>query len=895
MKKTLNIEYLTFLLVIPVTSIQNNFVNQTLYKEVVEYFFPKQFLNSTVNMHDYLCHTESDKKCCSCQNNCIYYQTCCIDLFFSNNTVSLQEYIEIFQEKNKIRKHVKKLPPLKTNIPFKGESISMVATCPNVNSEYYKSCNNNYSNYDIPVHANDVIYRNQHCALCHGLTNYKYVTYWLSHCQKRVSEDALPDESCLIGIANNTESNLSIRSPTFSSCSAKEKMLCLHSYFALVFDSALTAYRNPFCAKCDGVVEPTSSRCIQIFNNLVPKPPPPLFRILISFNEFGESNIKLSVGNPVCECNQYYDIFSGTCKKKAVSVLCNTAQPPYTPPPPPPPPQRPPEPPSPPPPEPPSPPPPPPPEPPSSPPQQRSKTPAKPQSPSKQTLSPEPLSRLASEDILIYNCLKKYNGSILFTLNNSTNLHGTGSRIQSYFIAQNTIYARAPIQVEVHNILFMGVDKPIYITSVNHIPFTKLYGFSLERHFRNHRVCADPQILEDNFQLLPNCNIKFDGKFYRILENLTYWMKITKTEIKYGAAYCKRFHLIPNCRSLNMSYGIQNISLVKVMNESVLTRVNKRERVYLPEQYLPTAEGIGVCLRVYEKVPVKSDWLSKFTAIEKKISTYLLFLSIFLEIITFITYAVFKELRTIPGKNLIALVTALLGCDLIILVLPFVRYIDDTSCNIAALLLHFLSLSISTWSIVIAFDFWSTFSHTFPVERSESMFMIYNILGWGAPATFVFVCFLVDVLLKEKPQLIGYGEIGSCWIGSVYARLVLYIGPFLLMTLISFVVIFVVVQNIKKRSRSTKIVIGHIKHINFAKMTMKLCLILGVSELVGLIQIPEHSISSQSFEAVNAGLGLLYNIMRSLRGTFIFLTFVFNKHVFYKWKALYGVLRVNIK
>ena len=78
-------------------------------------------------------------------------------------------------------------------------------------------------------------------------------------------------------------------------------------------------------------------------------------------------------------------------------------------------------------------------------------------------------------------------------------------------------------------------------------------------------------------------------------------------------------------------------------------------------------------------------------------------------------------------------------------------------------------------------------------------------------------------------------------------------------------------------------------------MTMKLCLILGVSELVGLIQIPEHSISSQSFEAVNAGLGLLYNIMRSLRGTFIFLTFVFNKHVFYKWKALYGVLRVNIK
>ena len=730
MKKTLNIEYMKFLVVIPVTlSFQNNFVNETLYKEVVEYFFPKQFLNTSLNMNNYLCHTGGDKKCCSCQNNCIYYQTCCIDIFFSNNTVSLEEYTEMFRKKNEVRKHVKKLPPLNTNIPFRGHNISMVATCPNVDSEYYEACNKNNSdiknknNYDIPVHANDVIYRNQHCAQCHGVTNYSYVTYELSLCQKRVSEDDLPDESCLISIVNNTDSNLHIRSPSFASCSAKEKILCLHSYFALVFDSVLTRYRNPFCAKCDGVVEPTNIRCIQIFNNLVPLPPPPLFRILVSFNEFGESNLKLSVGNPVCECNQYYDIFSGTCKKKLESVLCNTVKPTYPPPtslqPPSPPPPQPPSPPPPPPPEPPSlpepisPPPPPPPEPPSSaqppspppppPPeapsssvQPPSKTPTKPLSPSKQTLLPPPLPPLASNDILIYNCLKKYNGSILFTLNSSTNLYANRSRIQSYLIANNTIYARTPIQAKIHSTWLMGVDKPIYITSINHIAFTKLYGFSLERHFKNNRVCADPEILENSFEFTPNCNIKFDGKCYRILENLTYWMKITKTEIKYGAAYCKRFHLFPNCRSLNMSYGIQNISLVKVMNESVLTTVNKRKRIYLPEQYLPTAEGIGICFRVYDKVPVKSDWLKRFTVIEEKISTYLLFLSIFLEIITLITYVFFKELKTIPEKNLMALVTALLVCDLIILVLPFVRYIDAMSCNIVALLLHFLSLSICT-------------------------------------------------------------------------------------------------------------------------------------------------------------------------------------------------------
>ena len=106
-------------------------------------------------------------------------------------------------------------------------------------------------------------------------------------------------------------------------------------------------------------------------------------------------------------------------------------------------------------------------------------------------------------------------------------------------------------------------------------------------------------------------------------------MKITKTEIKYGAAYCKRFHLIPNCRSLNMFSGIQNISLVKVMNESVQTTFNKRESVYLPEQYLPTADEIRICFRVYDKVPVKSDQLKKVTVLEEEINTNLLFLSIF--------------------------------------------------------------------------------------------------------------------------------------------------------------------------------------------------------------------------------------------------------------------------
>ena len=871
-------------------SLRNEISNKTLYNQIVEHFFPKSFLNPTIDMNYYLCYAEGEHKCCSCQTYCTFYQTCCIDTFFNNSITSLKEYVEVFHERNEAKNYVKILSPINADIPFSVRNFSMVALCGNNNSRYYEPCNQKYSKYDIPVFADGVMYRSKDCAICHGRTKYSYVTYELSNCRTEINGNVIPDKTCYLTIVNASYQHVITRTTSFANCSRYEKMLCTESYFALISDIFKSYYKNPFCAKCNGTVDLDNYLCVSVFNNLLP-PPPPVFQMLISFNDFGESGTKLTIGKPICQCGSYYDIFSGKCKVKHESVPCtnngfislpsgNLTPPiPHTLPPsgglqpqPPPVPHS-----SPAPPAPPS---------PSSPPAYE---------PGFSSSSAPPLSPLNVKYNLINSCIQKYNGSVIFKINNSAKFNPDQHFIESYIKVQNTVYVRTDIQ-GVPDSFLSGIAVSVYFSPIRNIPYTKLYGFSLEKHFIYEKICIDSEVIEDDFQLTSDCNVKSNGKVYNVSKDSTYWTEITGNKRKYGAAHCKRFHLIPNCSLLDMSYGILNMSFISIENGFIKTMINKKEKVYFPEQYIPTSEGIGICFTISSKVSKIHVWSTKLTNIKEKLSVCFLFLSILLEIITLLTYLLFKELRTIPGKNLMALVLALIGCDIIIVALSFTKFINETLCSIIAVLLHFQSLSVSTWSIVIAFDLWITFGHIFGVERSNTVLINYNIIGWGLPAAFVLVCLTVDIIVKRETPLIGYGGSEHCWITSVYARLIVYIGPFLLITWASFLIISLVMIKLKQKYRSTARMINKKKSINYTKMAMKLCLVLGASELIGLIQIPKQNVNSETLKSFNESFGLLYNVVRTSRGTFIFFIFICNKEVLDKCKGmLYRIHSCNRK
>ena len=147
-------------------------------------------------------------------------------------------------------------------------------------------------------------------------------------------------------------------------------------------------------------------------------------------------------------------------------------------------------------------------------------------------------------------------------------------------------------------------------------------------------------------------------------------------------------------------------------------------------------------------------------------------------------------------------------------------------------------------------------------------------MAWGAPVLITFICVNVDFLSTKS--IIDYGEHGHCWISSLHARLILYITPFTAMTFGSSLAVFISMQQRKRERREVhkKVVRG--SQIRYSKILIKLFLLLGTVELIGLIQIPSVEQKGQFEVILHVTFGLLYTLLRSSRGTFIFATFGWN-------------------
>ena len=988
---------LVLVVIIPVPACSKGVtLNQTLYHEILEHFLPSSLHNTSIDLKNFLCYANGKEKCCSCQSSCIFDKTCCIDVFFTENITSVQEYIHIFHEKYSFRQYAKNMPVTNMKSPFSIQTIPMIATCSNNKSRHFGSCNENYSANNIPVQKGDIIYRNNHCAICHGVKHYSYVMYEVSGCNTTKEEMTIPDRTCHLRIMNRTYNDIKTHTPIHMNCSQREKELCLNSYFALTFNPANVSriYTNPFCAKCDGVLQinnfncpskyqtslnisdtkkfkmivsfdkggksklklvqgkplcqcanynDTFSRSCLKINKTMDWPPnlrdreitgssinvndthnyhsnsvndsynvdrgynpsnikanglakstsittppttpagvlstsvgPPVtvFQILIDFNEFGNPGHESGSEIPKCECGYYFDIPSGMCQKSVMSLECPSdnfttplsrrtspsKRPPKTT-------------------------------------HSRSigitspifvtqKEPSTLSSASstrqpltQQTLPTQPLSTLpitqnwqyeiSPEIILMFNCIKRDNGSLIYQTSSSRSDRILNRKFVNP-LNKGQIYNIKHVQGELSELIPTKNSTIVFITPIKHIPYTKLYGISCERHFTNKRVCSEPEIISNDFSFTSKCNIKSNSTIYDTNRNATFWIELTNKHIKYGGSFCKKFHLISSC-----SKGIINMSLTAIKDGAMFRGIKDDEKMFLPEEFIPTPDGIGICFTPPLVKIEKYMWMEEFSTFEKTLSVSLLSLSILLELATLLVHFLLKQLKNIPGKNLAALLGSLLGYDIVVLTLVFFGNISGISCYLISVFLHFLSLSLCTWTGVIAADLLMTFGSQRIVTRSDTLYFRYSLLAWGVPMIVVITCFAVDSLVKNKSIIIGYGVFRQCWISPFYARLIVYIIPFSLVTFGSFFATCVVVYKINEKSKKNDAVTGKKKQLNIAHLTLKLCFVLGASELIGLIQIPNKNVTSETHVAFNAAFGMLYNLVRSSRGIFIFITFIY--------------------
>ncbi|CAB3977615.1 G- coupled receptor Mth2-like [Paramuricea clavata] len=242
-------------------------------------------------------------------------------------------------------------------------------------------------------------------------------------------------------------------------------------------------------------------------------------------------------------------------------------------------------------------------------------------------------------------------------------------------------------------------------------------------------------------------------------------------------------------------------------------------------------------------------------------------ISILSVLLVLITYTLFSELRTLPGKNLMNLCLSLLIYQSVWLVRSYVQE-NATSCTAIGILEHYFILVSFVAMSVISHHSCVVFSKSLiSARRSEGencdTFIKYTAVVWTLPAAFVAVCIALD---KTEVFPINYATL--CFLTTEHSKIYLFILPIGLSLLFNLSIYIRTAIFLVKQQEST----GEL-HQN-RKQNLKICIKL--STLTGFPWI---------FGFLHAGLGnivafeYLFVIFVCLQGLYIAVAFLWNTRV----------------
>ena len=151
---------------------------------------------------------------------------------------------------------------------------------------------------------------------------------------------------------------------------------------------------------------------------------------------------------------------------------------------------------------------------------------------------------------------------------------------------------------------------------------------------------------------------------------------------------------------------------------------------------------------------------------------------------TIITYCFFKSLRTVPGRNLLNMITCLFFAQLLQLA-GMNKTGNKIVCTVIAAVMHFLWLSCFTWMSIIAFHTSKVFRKMLAWSREdmEIHFRYYVLVAYSIPLAIVSTC----VGLHFGAQYAIYAENDLCWISNSLPFIAAFLVPISVSLLCNFV------------------------------------------------------------------------------------------------------------
>ena len=205
-----------------------------------------------------------------------------------------------------------------------------------------------------------------------------------------------------------------------------------------------------------------------------------------------------------------------------------------------------------------------------------------------------------------------------------------------------------------------------------------------------------------------------------------------------------------------------------------------------------------------------------------------------------LTYSLFKELRALPGKILMNLTAAILATYLFLLIgNPLANATKKQEiCETTAIFLHWLMLSQFFWMSIMSFETLRIMYQANKLRQVENdtvankMFLLYFSIGWGIPATII----LVLVVVNFTTDAIQYGKDGVCWIGQTASFFAVFLTPVILFILFNGITFMVTFTFLFRASRE------HAKFntqskISFIRVTIAVFSITGLTWIFGFVAL----------------------------------------------------------
>ncbi|XP_038074592.1 uncharacterized protein LOC119742573 [Patiria miniata] len=256
-------------------------------------------------------------------------------------------------------------------------------------------------------------------------------------------------------------------------------------------------------------------------------------------------------------------------------------------------------------------------------------------------------------------------------------------------------------------------------------------------------------------------------------------------------------------------------------------------------------------------------------------------------LLTLLSFCVFPELCTLPGKNLFCFIAALFLTQMVFLLGPgsplgkFTTANNDT-CLAFAVTIHYLLLATFFWSNVVSLHLARTFGFRLRMrsERFGRAFLWYSLYGWGAPALISATsCILHHLLVVDGKRVIIYGIDSSICTPYMDGMLYLVSVPISVLMCSNAVFFVQTVVGIRRTRKSTSMVQKEKRKLERLQSEAILCIKIFVA--TGMTWFLIALLGYFSVE----GFSYFFTVLISSQGPLLFLSFAFTERIRDMWRA----------